>query len=52
MHKKMIKKMIRLYVKTRKHDKGSFIASVPLKKLDKFFRLLTNLSAGVSKMAC
>lgn len=32
----MPKKLIRLSVKTRKDNKGSFIASVPLKKLDKF----------------
>ena len=32
----MTKKSIRLFVKTRKDNKGSFIASVPLKKLDKF----------------
>jgi hypothetical protein len=30
------KKSIRLFVKTRKDNKGSFIASVPLKKLNKF----------------
>jgi len=32
----MPKKLIRLSIKTRKNNKGSFIASVPLKKLDKF----------------
>jgi len=32
----MPKKLIRLSVKTRKDNKGSFIASVPLKKLEKF----------------
>ena len=30
------KKFIRLFVKTREDNKGSFIASVPLKKLEKF----------------
>ena len=32
----MPRKMIRLSVKTRKDNKGSYIASVPLQKLDKF----------------
>jgi hypothetical protein len=30
------KKLIRLSVKTRKENKGSYIASVPLQKLQKF----------------
>jgi hypothetical protein len=34
----MPKKLIRLSVKTRKDNKGSFIASVPMKKLEKFSR--------------
>ena len=32
----MPKKSIRLFVNTRKDNKGSFVASVPLKRLDKF----------------
>ena len=32
----MVKKAIRLFVKTRKENKGSYVASIPLKKLEKF----------------
>ena len=32
----LVKKEIRLFVKTRNDSKGSYIASIPLKKLQKF----------------
>ncbi len=32
----MPKKSIRLFLRTRNDNKGSYIASVPLKKLDRF----------------
>lgn len=45
----MAEKLVRLFVRTRKQE--SYIASVPLQKLDEFFRALKNLDAGVSKIA-
>jgi len=32
----LVKKSIRLFVKTRNENKGSYVASIPLKKLEKF----------------